>query len=101
MRPWTGCCHAKRASRRSWPAGTWPMGTTCSYDVSSSYYEGHTCSLMQYGYSRDGKRGRPIVVYGVMADRAGRPVAVLAYPATRETRPRCRVRWIGCAGSSG
>ena len=23
--------------------------------------------------SRDGKRGRPIVVYGVMADRAGRP----------------------------
>ena len=50
------------------------------YDVSSSYYEGHTCSLMRYGYNRDGKRGRPIVVYGVMADRAGRPVAVQAYP---------------------
>lgn len=50
------------------------------YDVSSSYYEGHTCSLMRFGYSRDGKRGRPIVVYGVMADKAGRPVAVQAYP---------------------
>ena len=50
------------------------------YDVSSSFYEGHTCSLMQFGYSRDGKRGRPIVVYGVMADAAGRPVAVQAYP---------------------
>ena len=50
------------------------------YDVSSSYYEGHTCSLMQYGHSRDGKRGRPIVVYGVMADAAGCPVAVQAYP---------------------
>lgn len=50
------------------------------YDVSSSYYEGRTCSLVRYGYNRDGKRGRPIVVYGVMADRAGRPVAVQAYP---------------------
>ena len=50
------------------------------YDVSSSFYEGHTCSLMQFGHSRDGKRGRPIVVYGVMADAAGRPVAVQAYP---------------------
>ena len=50
------------------------------YDLSSSFYEGHTCSLMRFGHSRDGKRGRPIVVYGVMADRAGRPVAVQAYP---------------------
>ena len=50
------------------------------YDVSSSFYEGHTCTLAQFGHSRDGKRGRPIIVYGVMADRAGRPVAVQAYP---------------------
>ena len=32
------------------------------YDVSSSYYEGRTCPLMRYGYSRDGKRGRPTTV---------------------------------------
>ena len=50
------------------------------YDLSSSYYEGHSCPLMRYGYSRDGKRGRPIVVYGVLADRQGRPLAVRAYP---------------------
>ena len=50
------------------------------YDVSSSYYEGRTCPLMRFGYSRDGKRGRPIVVYGVLADRQGRPLAVQAYP---------------------
>ena len=50
------------------------------YDLSSSYYEGHTSSLVRYGYSRDGKRGRPIIVYGVMADRSGCPVAVQAYP---------------------
>ena len=49
------------------------------YDVSSSYYEGRACALAQFGYSRDGKRGRPIVVYGLMTDAAGRPVAVQAY----------------------
>ena len=50
------------------------------YDVSSSYYEGKTCELMRFGYSRDGKRSRPIVVYGVLTDDAGRPLAVQAYP---------------------
>ena len=55
-------------------------GAQVLYDVSSSYYEGHTCPLMRYGYSRDGKRGRTIVVYGLLTDRAGRPLAVQAYP---------------------
>ena len=50
------------------------------YDVTSSYYEGRSCPLMRFGYSRDGKRGRPIVVYGVLADRRGVPVALRAYP---------------------
>ncbi len=49
------------------------------YDVSSSYYEGQTCPLMQFGHNRDGKRDRPIVVYGVLADSRGRPLAVQAY----------------------
>ena len=52
------------------------------YDVTSSYYEGRKCPLMQFGYSRDGKRGRPIVVYGVLADRRGVPVALRAYPGS-------------------
>jgi transposase len=50
------------------------------YDVSSSYYEGHTCPLVCYGHNRDGKEGMPIVVYGVMTDREGRPLAVEVYP---------------------
>ncbi|MDJ0892830.1 MAG: IS1634 family transposase [Gammaproteobacteria bacterium] len=50
------------------------------YDVSSSYYEGRSCSLAQFGHDRDGKRGRPIVVYGVLTDADGRPVAVEVYP---------------------
>jgi len=49
------------------------------YDVSSSYYEGRSCPLMQFGHDRDGKTGRPIVVYGVLTDAQGRPIAVQAY----------------------
>src|SRR5205814_10640164 len=50
------------------------------YDISSSYYEGHTCPLAQYGHDRDGKKGLPIIVYGVMTDGEGRPIAVEVYP---------------------
>ncbi|MBI4468593.1 MAG: IS1634 family transposase [Acidobacteria bacterium] len=51
-------------------------GSRVLYDVSSSYYEGRTCPLACFGYDRDGKKGLPIIVYGVLADPAGRPVAV-------------------------
>lgn len=50
------------------------------YDVTSSYYEGRTCTLAKHGHSRDGKKGRPIIVYGVLSDAHGRPVAVDVYP---------------------
>jgi transposase len=50
------------------------------YDVSSSYYEGEKCSLARRGHDRDGKTGRPIIVYGVLGDADGRPVAVQVYP---------------------
>lgn len=49
------------------------------YDVSSSYYEGRTCPLAHYGHDRDGKKGLPIIVYGLMTDREGRPIAVDVY----------------------
>lgn len=50
------------------------------YDVSSSYYEGHTCPLARYGHDRDGHTGPPIIVYGLLTDGEGRPVAVDVYP---------------------
>src|SRR5208337_984709 len=50
------------------------------YDVSSSFYEGHTCPLAQFGHDRDGKKGLPIIVYGVLTDREGRPLAEEVYP---------------------
>jgi hypothetical protein len=55
-------------------------GDRVLYDVTSSYYEGRTCPLVKFGHNRDGKKGLPIIVYGVMTDREGRPVAVQVYP---------------------
>jgi len=49
------------------------------YDVSSSFYEGRTCPLAQFGHDRDGKNGLPIIVYGVMTNGEGCPVAVRVY----------------------
>jgi hypothetical protein len=51
-------------------------GEMVLYDVSSSYFEGRSCPLAKLGYSRDGKRGLPQVIYGLLCDMAGRPVAV-------------------------
>jgi transposase len=49
------------------------------YDVSSSYYEGRTCPLAYYGHDRDGQKGLPIIVYGLLTDSEGAPVAVETY----------------------
>lgn len=54
------------------------------YDVSSSFYYGRTCPLARHGYSRDGKKGLPIIVYGVLTDALGRPVAVQVYPGNTQ-----------------
>jgi transposase len=50
------------------------------YDVSSSFYHGRTCPLARHGHDRDGKKGKPIIVYGLLTDAEGRPVAVEVYP---------------------
>src|SRR6266446_2101336 len=54
-------------------------GSLVLYDVSSSYYEGRACPLAQYGHDRDGKKGLPIIVYGLLTDREGRPIALEVY----------------------
>src|SRR3990170_6946899 len=54
-------------------------GALVLYDVTSSYYEGQSCPLARFGNDRDGKKGRRIIVYGLLTDGAGRPVAVEVY----------------------
>jgi hypothetical protein len=46
------------------------------FDLSSSWMEGSHCPLAARGYSRDGKKGKLQIEYGLLTDPAGRPVAV-------------------------
>jgi len=49
------------------------------FDLSSSWMEGRHCTLAKLGYSRDGKKGKPQIEYGLLTDPAGRPVAVRVF----------------------
>ena len=51
-------------------------GTLVLYDVSSTYFEGRTCPLARRGYSRDGKRDKLQIVFGLLCASNGCPVAV-------------------------
>jgi hypothetical protein len=46
------------------------------FDLSSSWMEGRHCELAARGYSRDGKKGKPQIEYGLLTDPAGRYCAV-------------------------
>jgi hypothetical protein len=50
------------------------------FDLSSSWLEGTHCPLAARGYSRDGKKGRLQIEYGLLTDPEGRPVAVRVFP---------------------
>ena len=45
------------------------------YDVTSSYLEGEDNALGDYGYNRDGKRGKKQIVIGLLCDADGDPVS--------------------------
>ena len=51
-------------------------GALVLYDVSSSWLEGRCCELARFGYSRDGKKGKLQIVYGLLCAADGCPVAV-------------------------
>jgi len=55
-------------------------GTLVLYDVSSSYYTGRQSELIRFGYNRDGKRGEPQIVYGLLCSADGCPVAIEVFP---------------------
>lgn len=50
------------------------------FDLSGSYVEGRHNELAARGYSRDGKRGKAQITYGLVTDVEGRPVAVEVFP---------------------
>ena len=50
------------------------------FDLSSSWMEGRACPLASFGYSRDTKRGKPQIEYGLLTDPKGCPVAIRVFP---------------------
>jgi transposase len=51
-------------------------GSIVLYDVSSTYFEGRTCPLAKLGHSRDDKKDRLQIVFGLLTNLQGCPVAV-------------------------
>ena len=49
------------------------------YDATSTWFEGNKCPLAEYGYSRDRKRGKKQLTFGLLRDRDGCPVAIEAF----------------------
>ena len=55
-------------------------GSFVCYDLSSSFVEGSHNELAAFGYSRDAKRGKRQIEYGVVATTEGLPVAIEVFP---------------------
>lgn len=64
------------------------------YDLTSVWMEGQSCPLASRGYSRDGKKDKLQVNFGLLTDDEGRPVSVSVYegrtadPATVQDQVR-------------
>ena len=87
-------------------------GTLVLYDVTSSYFEGKTCPLARHGHSRDGKKDKLQIVFGLLCDVEGRPIAVEVFegntgdPSTlasqvRKLRERFALKRIVLVGDRG
>jgi len=87
-------------------------GTLVLYDVTSSYFEGKSCPLAQYGHSRDGKHDKRQIVFGLLCDVRGRPIAVEVFegntgdPSTvasqvRKLRQRFGLKRVVLVGDRG
>ena len=64
------------------------------YDVTSSYLEGTKNYFGEYGYNRDGKKGKQQMVVGLLCDECGEPVSTEVFAGnTQDTQTfACQVR---------
>jgi hypothetical protein len=87
-------------------------GTLALYDLTSTYFEGHTCPLAQFGHSRDGKKGKVQIVFGLVCNAEGCPVAVEVFegntgdpttvaPVITKLRQRFDLRRVVLVGDRG
>ncbi|MGH8523774.1 MAG: IS1634 family transposase [Gammaproteobacteria bacterium] len=87
-------------------------GALVLYDVSSTYFEGRCCPLAKLGHSREGKRDKMQIVFGLLCNLEGCPIAVEVFEGNRadpktlgaqieKVRTRfglARVVWVGDRG---
>lgn len=87
-------------------------GVLVLYDLTSTWLTGRCCPLAAHGYSRDGKRDDPQIVFGLICTAEGCPIAVEVFagntadPATvaaqvdklRQRFGLTRVTWVGDRG---
>jgi DDE family transposase len=87
-------------------------GTLALYDLTSTYFEGHTCPLARFGHSRDGKKGKVQIVFGLVCNVEGCPVAVEVFegntgdpttvaPVITKLRQRFHLRRVVLVGDRG
>src|SRR5216684_3773698 len=87
-------------------------GVLVLYDVSSSYFEGRCCPLARYGHSRDHRKDRPQIVYGLLCTREGLPIAVEVFdgntadpstlwPQVRKVKDRFGISRMALVGDRG
>jgi hypothetical protein len=85
-------------------------GCLVLYDLTSSYLEGQHCELGRFGYSRDGKRDKLQIVFGLLCAADGCPVAVEVFegnagdPSTLASRASHEAEgtlWLVPRGSGG
>ena len=72
------------------------------YDVTSSYLEGERNYFGEYGYNRDGKKGKKQIVIGMLCDESGEPVSTEVFrgntqdPKTFESQVKKVAERFGC-----
>src|SRR4029450_4783134 len=87
-------------------------GPRALYDLTSTYFEGHTCPFAQFGHSRDGKKGKLQIVFGLVCNADGGPVAVEVFegntgdpatvaPVIAKVRQRFHLRRVVLVGDRG
>ena len=54
-------------------------GGLALFDLSSAWLEGHSCPLGAFGHSRDGKKSREQIEFGMLTNQAGIPVAIRVF----------------------
>lgn len=87
-------------------------GSLLLYDVTSSFVEGRSCPLAAFGYSRDGRKGKRQITFGLLCAEDGCPLAVEVFagnaadPTTlsvqvNKVKKRFRIGQLAMVGDRG